>query len=329
MPSTVIRILRALRDLGISTDAGRPDPEFKAAENDLYRGDLDAAWKLVAATTDQHELRDIRVGKISKILVRHVEELGKVAAANPEDADLQLLLGATRIKHAWKVRTGATADQVSREQFEQFWYLLGGAYDPLMRAAELRPADPVPWDELQWRGLGLQVDRGELDEVWRELTDRDPYHYGGHYSRTQVLCAKWQGSDAEVLEFTAEVAEQAPPGVPLGALTVAAHLEVMLSTEAEPLAYFGRPEVGAQLVRVSDDWLAGLRPHDRNIEAHHLLGAGLYLAGERERARDHLSRVSARSITDGLPWSYLGYHYDKLDYRAIRKSLGLKMKDAG
>ncbi|GAA2786825.1 hypothetical protein [Crossiella cryophila] len=327
MPSKFMMIMRVLRDIGISTDAGQPDPDFKAAEHDLYKGDLEVAWKLAAATQGDNELRADRIGKISKILVRNVDELGKIAAANPDDADLQLLLGATRIQHAWKVRTGATADQVSREQFEQFWFILGGAYDPLMHAAELRPADPVPWDKLQWRGLGLQVSRDEMDEVWQELTDRDPFHYGAHYSRVQVLCEKWQGSDREVLEFTNEVAQSAPPGEPLSALTVAAHLEVMMGNDAEPLDYFGRPHISAQLVRISDNWLAGLRPHHRNIEAHHLLGVGLYLAGERERARDHLSRVSARSVTDGLPWSYIGYRYDKLDYRTIRKSLGLKMKD--
>ncbi|WP_086789176.1 hypothetical protein [Crossiella equi] len=144
----------------------------------------------------------------------------------------------------------------------------------------------------------------------------------------QVLCEKWQGSHREVLEFTQDVANTAPAGEPLGALVVAAHLEVQTAKGVDPREYFRRGDLPEQLTTVSDNWLATLRPHARNVEAHHLLGMGLYLAGQTERARDHFSRVSPKSVTDGLPWSYIGYHYDKLDYRSVRKSLGLRMKES-
>lgn len=323
MSRTIGRIIRALRANNLREDTAWHDPELPPVEDQVRAGDIEAGRRLLAGAQGDHELRALRVGRLSKQAIGTVDALARLSTERPDDADLALWLGATRIQHAWQVRTGARAAGVSREQFEHFWFLLGGVYDPLVRAAELRPDDPTPWDQLQWRGLGLQTGRAELDDVWHELHSRNSFHYTGHFSRVQVLCAKWQGSNDEVLEFATTMAGAAPSGEPLGAILVAAHLEVMVDKGLDPYLYFKSWSVRNPITQHADDWIANLRPHVRTPEAHHLYGAALYLVGDHDRARRHLAEVSNTSVPNRLPWGYLSHYGSGLRYRAVRKALNL------
>jgi hypothetical protein len=181
----------------------------------------------------------------------------------------------------------------------------------------------VPWDRLQWHALGTQRGRGELDEIWQELLRRSPDFYTGHYSRLQVLCGKWQGSDAEVLEFADTAAHAAPPGSPIAAILVAAHLELAISQRTAPAWYFRQPAVQTSLAELSDTWSQHPSTDPRVPEAHHLFGGAFYVSGDWLRARRHLSRVSAESIPRTLPWSYLSPANEGRGYLHARKELKL------
>ncbi|MEU8252344.1 hypothetical protein [Nonomuraea sp. NPDC048916] len=89
---------------------------------------------------------------------------------------------------AWAIRGAFRATYVGEERFARFWEVLSRAAGPLQQAAEALPDDPVPWDRLQWHGIGMQSGRKELDRIWTELIARDPRLYIGHYSRAQALC---------------------------------------------------------------------------------------------------------------------------------------------
>lgn len=300
----------------------RKDPELAAATQAVRSGDLATGVRQLAATRADHERRAVELDVLRDAAVQHVDELARLADQQPDDADLALWLGATRIAHAWDVRSSKRASQVSREQFEQFWLLLGGAHAPLMRAAELLPDDPNPWDQLQWRGLGLQVGRPELDDVWHQLAERGPRFYGGHASRVQVLCGKWAGSTTEVLEFAEKAAANAGPGSPIAALPVAAHLEVAMDRDTFP-NHFRDPDVQAQLTGLSDAWFEQAEPHIRTPEVHHLFGAALYMMRDYDRAARHLTRVDSRTLPAFLPWAYVNYVPGN-DFLTVRRKLGLR-----
>lgn len=278
------------------------DPALAAALPQVRRGRIDVAVELLARTRDFPELRALYIDNLSRAACGHGDLLAARAADRPDDPDVHLLLGATRVKEAWHVRTAARAEHVSDEQFGRFWLILSSAGEPLYRAAELLPHDPVPWDNLQWYGLGLQLSRSELDRIWQELHRRHRTLFAGHYSRAQVLAPKWFGSEAELLDFAESAVEAAPPGDPVTAVLAAAHLENSMDHD-DMWEYMSRPEVHAALAAAGAKWLAQPVPHPRTQEAHHLFGAAFYYAGDFDRARVHLSHTG-KNRPGALPWDY-------------------------
>ncbi|QKW35760.1 hypothetical protein HUT06_18385 [Actinomadura sp. NAK00032] len=268
-------------------------------------GDLRAGRELLAGTRDDAETRSLYVESLTDAALGQGARLAELAAADPADPDLCLWLGATRVGEAWKARSACRAVYVDADRFGRFWRMLALAGPPLHRAAELLPADPVPWDRLQWHGLGMQLGRDELDRVWRELIARNPFLYAGHISRSQVLCRKWWGSDAEVLDFAETATAAAEPGDPVTAVLAVAHLEIggEIGTWDDLNGYLARPSVHAALVEAADRWQSGERPHPRNLEAHHFFGAVFYRAGDHDRARRHFVQAG-RTKAPGRAWAY-------------------------
>jgi hypothetical protein len=268
-------------------------------------GDLRAGLRVLADTRGDAEARSLCLEVLAEAALGQGGRLAELSADDPADPDLSLWLGATRIGEAWKARSAYRAEYVEADRFGRFWRLLALAGPPLYRAAELLPADPVPWDKLQWHGIGMQLGRDELDRIWQELTERDPFLYAGHISRSQALCKKWWGSDAEVLDFAEAVAAAAEPGDPVTAVLAVAHLEIggEIGTWDDLNGYLARPSVHAALVEAADRWLAADRRHPRDLEAHHFFGAVFYRAGDHDRARRHLGPV-ARTSAPARAWGY-------------------------
>ncbi|WP_346048198.1 hypothetical protein [Actinomadura chokoriensis] len=294
------------------------DAALAAALPKVRSGDVRAGLHLLAATRDDAEARSLRLEVLAKAALGQSARLAELSADDPADPDLCLWLGSTRIDEAWKARSAYRAEYVEAEQFGRFWRLLALAGPPLYRAAELLPADPVPWDKLQWHGIGMQLGRDELDRIWQELTDRDPSLYSGYVSRSQALCKKWWGSDAEVLDFAETAVAAAEPGDPVTAVLAAAHLEIGLEIGSwdDLNGYLARPSVHGALAEAADRWLAADRRHPRDLEAHHFFGAVFYRAGDHDRARRHLGPV-ARTSAPTRAWGYAD-DPDRLLARACR-----------
>ncbi|WP_119726718.1 hypothetical protein [Thermomonospora amylolytica] len=307
----IVRAVRALidtydRSAGMSRGTAWDDPALAAVLRAPARERLRRGLALLAESKGLPELRALRVNRLAKALTGRVGELAAVSSR--QDPDAMLLLGATRIQYAWEIRGGAYAQDVKRQRFERFWAELQHAEAPLRRAAELLPADPVPWNELQWYAMGVQAGRDELDRLWNELLWRWPALYSGHFTRVQAISAKWYGSDEEAAAFAEELVDRAKPGDPVAAVATTAHFEIaarrtdnMLEREAALRAHFGDPSVARLITRAADLWLQSPVPHPRTPEAHHLFGAAFHFAGDEERARHHLSRTDDR-MPDRLPW---------------------------
>jgi len=307
---------------GLRRGTAWDDPCLAAVLPQVGAGRLDAGLELLSRSRPLPELRGFYLDRLSRAAAGHSDRLDALAAARPDDPDVHLWLGGTLIREAWNVRGGARAKDVTEERFAQFWLILAGAGEPLYRAAELLPEDPVPWNCLQLHAMGLQLGRLELDRIWRELKDRHGGLYCGHYTRAQALCGKWCGSDAEVLEFAESAVEAAEPGDPLTAMLPVALLENGIGSEDGVKAYLSsRPETHAALGAAADKWLTHMADHPRTREAHHLFGAAFYYAGDHDRARHHLSQAGM-TLTDGLPWGY--WPRPARTYKEARRAVGLR-----
>jgi hypothetical protein len=310
----------------MSRAAAWDDPLLAGAARAVSKGRLGEGLALLARSQGDGELRALRVREFADAAVRHVAALEKSAATG--DPDALLLLGATRIQRAWKIRGGSMARDVREDRFERFSAELEQAELPLQQAAELLPGDPAPWDQLQWHGIGMRVGRPELDRIWRELQMRSPDFYAGHVTRVQAISAKWYGSHEEAAEFAHKLVVTVPPGDPVVAIAAAAHFEIAwhamdgVQQADDVLRDHFRQESVAEVMRsASELWLQNPQEHPRTLEAHHLLGAAFYFGGDHERARDHLAQTDHR-MPHVLPWhvaSLLPGRY----YAKVRKQLGL------
>lgn len=234
-----------------------------------------------------------------------------------------------RSRSGWDIRGASLARYVGHDRFARFHETLETAEPPLRRAAEALPEDPVPWAHLQWQAIGNQAGRPALDSIWRELHTRDPALYAGHHGRAQALCAKWYGSDDELLTFARETVAASRPGDPVTAILPLAHFEIAWQendytghdADEALRARFRRPDVSGELVEAADSWRTGSRPHPFAPEAMHLFGAAFYYSGHHSRAQTLLTSAGRR-VPDTLPWAAASLTPGRR-YARARRELGL------
>ena len=218
----------------------------------------------------------------------------------------QLLLGSATVALAWRTRTGARAQHVSRERFAKFHTLLREAEEHLYAAAELEPSSAAPWAQLITSGRGLQIGIDINRRRFEAAVRHCPEHRIAHQQMLQSLCQKWSGSHEQMHEFAAD-AITGPHWSALAHLVAIAHIERWLSfgLPSERAAYMRRPKVRAELEEAadlsifSDDAANPRSPHfDANLFAMAFGLAGMY--GEAERAFE-----LAHGIVTRFPWEYL------------------------
>ncbi|WP_309113916.1 hypothetical protein [Saccharothrix sp.] len=298
------------------------DAILDIAAEEMDAGHLRAATTVLAECRDEPEVRALRAEVLGEHAIGHADELLELAKAN-SDPDLWLLAGTAFIREAWAIRGSGRADTVGKDRFKVFFGTLRKAVGPLHEAAKLLPGDAVPWSQLQTAGLGLQVDRDQKDEVWREIVARCPSLYPAHWTRLQILASKWGGSAEEMMAFAHGSVDAAPLGDPVVAMLPLAHFEIFLEQFEDAvqarsafkiatlkMRYFSR--VRDEIAEAADKWEA--RPgkaHPRSLQAHNLFAAAFALADDAPRAKKHL--LGMRDHVHDVPWSYVAYLADDLE----------------
>ncbi|MET9660055.1 hypothetical protein [Streptomyces sp. NPDC006510] len=292
-------------DEAVAVDA--PDPALRDALASAADGDHGPARELLAATREhtQWELRDGYATRLAGAALHNPGWLDAWQAESPEDPDAALVGADLRIHRAWELRTAEGARQVPPDQFRAFFALLEDAAPVIGRAAELNPADPVPWRIALTHALGSQAPREVFDDYWSQALARDPHHYGCHTAALTYLSAKWHGSHAEMFDFAERAADTAPPGSRLHALPLFAALEyVILSPGAPPGPDPYAPRVAAALTRALD-LSADYGPGSREAAGFRNCLALMLLRSERwDEALDAFRDIGTHATR--LPWAYFG-----------------------
>lgn len=280
------------------------DPELEQARAVASRGDWEPAAQLLARS---RELGDW--GRRSF----HADVLGDheavrpgswleawESAVGPDDPDAALIRARATVSLAWHLRGAARARETSRKQFQEFHNVLVQAPALCARAARLNPGDPSPFVTEIWAALGLGASREQMRQIWKEVTARDPHHYGAHRAALQYWCAKWRGSAGLAATFAQEAAATAPPGSLLTALPLIAWYEHH-DTNAET-DDFRTPSLVAMVDAALADADAAPRDHPDTASLRHLLAYFLTRQGRYDLALQQFRLVDGH--VDALPWRY-------------------------
>ncbi|ROQ82148.1 hypothetical protein EDD95_1754 [Streptomyces sp. CEV 2-1] len=295
-------------DEAVALDA--PDAPLRAAVAAAVAGDHAPARELLASTRThaQWERRDACVSRLARTALHHDGWLENWTQESPGDPDAILVVADFQLHQAWEIRTDAGAEDVERDRFQAFFALLEDAVPVIGAAAELNPADPVPWRIALTHARSIQAPREVFDAYLAEARARDPHHFGCHEQALEYLCATWYGSHEEMFRYAERVADSAPPGSKLHALPLRAALEYRLAEQDEPDGPDGPdpygPETEAALARalgLSGSYAAG-DPEAAGFRNE--LALLLIMADRPAEALDAFRAIGVHATE--FPWARLG-----------------------
>ncbi|WP_446040509.1 hypothetical protein [Streptomyces sp. SID1121] len=334
-------------------------PDLRDALRAAAGGDHGPARDLLAATRRgaQWERRGIFVPQLARNALHHHGWLDAWLAEAPEDPDAVLVKAELCVAQAWEIRTGSRAQDVSKDQFQAFFALLDDAVPVISAAAELNPADPVPWQIALTHATGSQAPREVFAAYWAEATARAPHHYGCHRAALQYLCEKWHGSHEEMFDFAEQAAAEALPGSQLHALPLLAAVEYEVAADPTTTAATADTALGAPRNRTapavtlhgvptppaSSRAPARTRIHDATERALVLsdahapgdpeaatvrnhLALALILAGRHAEALEQFRRIGTYATE--LPWAYFGDAREEFlnSRRGVRMEVAARVK---
>lgn len=176
-----------------------------------------------------------------------------------------------------------------------------GSRAPAAGAASARPRPcRGPRSLPAWAALDLGHSYEGMRRTWKEITVRDPHHYGAHCAALQYWCAKWRDSEEAAVSFAREAAAGAPLGGLLTALPLIAWYE-RRDDDAEA-AVFREPYLVALIGAALADVAAAPPDRPDTAAVRHLLACFLPRQGRYDAALEQFRLVDG--YVDALPWRH-------------------------
>lgn len=233
-----------------------------------------------------------------------------VLNGDPGDGAAGALLGQHLIGTAWRIRTAAPAEQVSRERFAAFIDGLGAAERVLLDAAARSPRDPAIWTARLITARGLELGRSEARRRYHRLVGIDPHHLPGQWQLLQQLCPKSGGEWELAHAFARDVAEAAPPGSFNPALVAEAHLEHWLEQHGRGAAagrrYLAAGPVRDELYEAArrSVWHPDFRRAHGWVRVMSTFAMAFALLDDQQAAASLFTELG--DLSSDRPWDYLG-----------------------
>ncbi|MFK3982488.1 hypothetical protein ACI2K4_19185 [Micromonospora sp. NPDC050397] len=299
------------RALGVHVDPGEGDPVARRLSAAAARRDWPAVREMFDGITDPDD-RSFYTHVVG--VVPGVEKwLTAVIRDEPYDATALLLYGYRMTILAWKARSSAGAEHVTREGWRKFFERLQIAEEALDQVVLKDPDNVTAWYTMMITSRGLQFGVAETRRRFDEVVSRHPGHLRAHQQLLQQLCVKWSGSHEAMYAFARESMNRAPAGSPLGSLVAMAHLEYWLRTSGRTgrldfrlnTRHFRTPKVRDELREALD---RSVRHPDYQrrpgwARVHNEFATALVLAGEHATAAEQFRTIGPH-LTD-VPWVYL------------------------
>jgi hypothetical protein len=233
--------------------------------------------------------------------------LEAAAEALPADPLPRTLLAERYIRIGWDIRSGARAQHVSREQFDEFHDWLRKAERLLIEVCAEQPAYAPAWTARLLTARGLELGHFEARRRYARLSAHHLHHFRAQSQLLQQLCPKWGGSWESAHGFARECATAAPDGSHSAVLVAEAHIEHASDlTGAQQAEYVRDVSVrddlrhAAQVSVLHPDYRDGFQ----RITGHSTFALAFSLGGHTADAARHfaaLGDTAAQSFWQYLP----------------------------
>ncbi|MFB7615522.1 hypothetical protein [Kitasatospora sp. NPDC056181] len=251
--------------------------EAQAIADAAWDGDWRPAAAYVAGAGRSWDERWSRLELLTEIADSGDAWLTAWRIADPNCCDAATLEAKLLVRRAWAIRGSGFAHEVPPENMARFRELLPAAIEAARRAALLSSEDPGPWVVMVTAARGAQYTPEQFAPLWAGLAERAPHHYEGHWQGMQYWCAKWYGSDREMLAFAERAMDAAPAGSPLPGIYLHAVHELAKRNAAGKLLASAQAKRRLRAVAAA---LATVPPDDPHLPAlRHLLASFFYTSG--------------------------------------------------
>ncbi|MDY0909100.1 hypothetical protein [Microbacterium sp. CFBP9034] len=277
-------------------------PELADVRDALHGGDWPAAEAALRARPADEAAYAIELLAEMDGIEGLLEE---AVGAAPASACALTALARRYIVIGWQIRTGARAEDVSREQFEAFRSWLVKAEQLLIDACALDESYAPAWGVRVLTARALEVGPAEARRRYDRVRRLSPHDYPAQTHMLQYLLPKWAGSEEQAHDFARNAAAEAPPGSHSGALVPIVHIERWLDADGDAGgAYMAQPSVVEEVTDAAarsvlhPDYAAG----PIGVQTHSAFAMALWLAGRNELAAVHFAALGGRATE--FPWAY-------------------------
>ncbi|MEU7551219.1 hypothetical protein AB0B01_02460 [Streptomyces sp. NPDC044571] len=289
----------------LDTENAQPvPPERTAAVAAVRAGDWAAGAAYVAAAGSDWEERWQRVRALAEVAAEDDAFLLAWRAEHPSDPTAALVDADAAVNVAWNVRGSQAGSRTTQEQFRLFRELLLRAQESAHAAQRLAdPADPVPYMVEQPIAQGLGYPHEQYEELWAQITRRDPKILSAHTTALQYWCRKWRGSHELALAFARTSAAAGAPGELLSLLPLIAYFEQQTyEKDLKADVFLKEPEILAAVDAALADLAAASADDRRAVRLRHLLAWMLWMQDRDEEAVAQFRHIDG--YVGALPWNY-------------------------
>ncbi|MCF3133234.1 hypothetical protein IPZ69_23375 [Streptomyces olivochromogenes] len=268
------------------------------AATEAFFGGLDSVGKVSFAAAALADLADLAGTE------GYLEKAAETLLGDPLP---RTLLAERYIRIGWKIRSGARAEYVSRDQFDQFHAWLRKAEHLLIEVCAEQPAYGPAWIPRLLTARGLELGQSEARRRYDRLSAHHPHQLRAQSQLLQQLSPKWSGSFEAMHDFAQECVSAASDGSPAGILIAEAHIEHWGQlSDVAGTEYLRNVSVRNELRHAAEVSVlhTDSRPDWHRLAGHSTFALAFSLGGHLKDAAPHFAALG--NTASESQWRYLG-----------------------
>jgi hypothetical protein len=234
---------------------------------------------------------------------KYINQLTEYVQKYPDQANGHYLLGIAETDIAWKIRSGAIAQNLTEGQVNDFMHYLGRADETFARAMALDPEQPLLYPMMMRVKKGLSK-KQEAYQLYKQAVDKGVLTYKAAREMVSLLSERWLGEPGEMLDFAREqlAAHGQLPG--MFAILLDAYIERDMETNEKK--FFKKGEISKALNQADAEAVQSDHLNYLDQSMHYAALNTMALIhierGEKKKAKGVFREIL--SHYDPHPWKY-------------------------